>query len=412
MLHVQHHFTEHTYAGKTPGIVQPSSEAQASLIRSTYKAAGLDYSKTQYFEAHGTGTPVGDPLELGALGATLGTAKRQANQPLYVGSVKTNIGHLEGCAGLAGLLKTVLCLENAVIVPSLNYKTPNPRLRLEEWSLKVPTELTPWPTTGVRRASINSFGYGGSNAHCIIDDAYNYLKLRGLHGKTNSVSESTLAYPDSNEDTDSGHGTMSASPASESSDFFPSSTSRRPRLFVFSSHEQGTLQGLVKIYADYLGDKSVKDSIAANEFMANLAFTLGNRRTSFAWRISVAASTIPELTATLSERVKANRAGKAPKTVFIFTGQGAQWHAMGRELLAYEIFRRTIEEADNHLTALGAEWSVLSELKAGEENSQISLAKYSQPLCVILQIALVNLLDRWGMKPAAVAGHSSGEIGK
>ncbi|MCJ1403373.1 hypothetical protein MMC11_006596 [Xylographa trunciseda] len=396
--------------GKTPGIVQPSSEAQASLIRSTYKAAGLDYSKTQYFEAHGTGTPVGDPLELGALGATLGTTKRQAGQPLYVGSVKTNIGHLEGCAGLAGLLKTVLCLENAVIVPSLNYEKPNPRLRLDEWSLKVPTELTPWPTRGVRRASINSFGYGGSNAHCIVDDAYNYLKLRGLHGKTTSVPEATLFYPDSAEDTDSGHGTMTGSPASESIDFFPSPTGRRPRLFVLSSHEQGTLQGLVKLYADHLADKSVKDTLAANEFLANLAFTLGNRRTSFAWRASVVASSINDLATVLGERIKGNRAGKTPKTVFIFTGQGAQWYAMGRELMAYEVFRRTVDEADKHLTALGAEWSVLTELKAREEDSQISLAKFSQPLCVILQIALVNLLAHWGMKPAAVAGHSSGEI--
>lgn len=143
--------------GKTPGIVQPNSEAQAALIRETYDKAGLNYSDTQYFEAHGTGTRVGDPLELGSMATTF-AMKQNTEQPLYVGSVKTNIGHLEGVAGLAGLLKTVLQLENGMIVPSLNYENPNPKLRLEEWHIKVPTSLTPWPTNGLRRASVNSFG--------------------------------------------------------------------------------------------------------------------------------------------------------------------------------------------------------------------------------------------------------------
>lgn len=133
------------------------------MIRTVYDKAGLDFSKTQYFEAHGTGTPIGDPLELGALGKTFGTSKREDGKPLYVGSVKTNIGHLEGCAGLAGLLKTILCMENGVIVPSLNFERPNPKLRLDEWGLKIPTKTIPWPTYGLRRASVNSFGYGGTN---------------------------------------------------------------------------------------------------------------------------------------------------------------------------------------------------------------------------------------------------------
>ena len=141
----------------------PNADAQASMILSVYEKAGLQHDQTQYFEAHGTGTPVGDPLELSAVGKTLGQAKRDSGQPLYVGSVKTNIGHLEGCAGLAGLLKTILCLENGVIVPSLNFENPNPKLRLDEWGLKIPTKTIPWPTNGLRRASVNSFGYGGTN---------------------------------------------------------------------------------------------------------------------------------------------------------------------------------------------------------------------------------------------------------
>ena len=146
----------------------PNPDAQASMIRSVYEKAGLEYAQTQYFEAHGTGTPVGDPLELSALGSTFGKANRDPEQPLYVGSVKTNIGHLEGCAGLAGLLKTILCLENNVIVPSLNFKKPNPKLRLDECGLRNPTTLLPWPTNCVRSASVNSFGYGGTNGGEIV----------------------------------------------------------------------------------------------------------------------------------------------------------------------------------------------------------------------------------------------------
>lgn len=382
------------------------------MIRATYERAGLDYSKTQYFEAHGTGTPLGDPLEMSAVGATLGSLPRESGGPLYVGSVKTNIGHLEGCAGLAGLMKTILCLENAVIVPSINYERPNPRLRMDEWGLEVASKLIPWPTNGLRRASINSFGYGGSNAHCILDDAYHYLKLRGIQGNTNSVKTSALSSPESDEETDSGLGSATSSPLESSLDYFPSGTDQHPRLFLFSAHEQSVLQTLVKSYGEYTSSKSKKEAVLEDRFLANLAFTLGDRRSAFPWRAPVVSSSKADLGSALVQKIKGNRAGKGPKTAFIFTGQGAQWHAMGRELLAYDVFSRTVEEADNYLSSLGADWSVLKELNASEQDSRISMAKLSQPLCAVLQIALVNLLNHWGVKPTTVIGHSSGEIGQ
>jgi acyl transferase domain-containing protein len=162
--------------GKTPAITVPSAHAQMDLIRSTYARAGLDMNHTTYFEAHGTGTPVGDPLELRAIGETIGASLGEHNHPILVGSVKSNIGHLEGSSGIAGVIKTVLAMEHGEIPAVAEFKSLNPRIRQDEWRVSIPTELTPWPADGLRRASINSFGYGGSNAHAILDDALHYLQ--------------------------------------------------------------------------------------------------------------------------------------------------------------------------------------------------------------------------------------------
>lgn len=384
--------------------MQPSSEAQATLIHQTYRAAGLNFADTQYFEAHGTGTPVGDPIELEALAATFGNAKRSGEQPLYVGSVKTNIGHLEGCAGLAGLLKTILSLENGVIIPSLNYENPNPKLRLDDWHIKVATKLTPWPTDGLRRASVNSFGYGGSNAHCIVDDAYHYLKLRGLNGTTATTHSSPSIV--------NGNGNGSGSGRSSSSPGAIQGTNARPRLFVFSSPQQAALQRLANSYANYLHEPFSGSPKGADSFLKSLAFTLSDRRSIFQWRTACVAASAADLAAALRQSMKTNRTNQSPEIAYVFTGQGAQWQGMGRELFQYEVFAQTVADADNYLASLGADWSVLGELNASTEESNVNLAKFSQPLCTILQIALVDLLRHWGVQPAAVVGHSSGEIGE
>ena len=385
--------------------MQPSSEAQEDLIRATYNAAEIDPRTVQYFEAHGTGTRIGDPLELNALVNSLRTRERSAEDSLYVGSVKTNIGHLEGAAGLAGLLKTILSLENGVILPHINFDRPNPKLPLEEWRLRVATNITPWPTRGLRRASVNSFGYGGSNAHCIVDDAYNYLREKGLHGNSATVpSPPILDESNGDLDSDSGLGSMPSTPDSEPCE-------GRPRLFVLSSPEQAALQRLTALYGRHV--KSLKSLSDIQQTLDNLAFTLGTRRSFFQWRAALVAGSANDLVSELEKPVRSNRSGNPPKSVFLFTGQGAQWYAMGRELLQYEVYAKTVTEADNYLKEeLQAEWSVLEELGASEGDSKINMAKFSQPLCVILQTALVDLLDHWGVQPAAVVGHSSGEIGK
>ncbi|KAJ6150676.1 hypothetical protein N7470_007270 [Penicillium chermesinum] len=181
--------------GRTPGIVQPSRQAQAELIRDTYQKAGLDMHLTRYVEAHGTGTPVGDPIEAGAIADAFQSSISPA-RPLYVGSVKSNIGHLEGTSGIAGLIKSVLMLEQGMIPAIAGLENVNRTIEESHPDLLFPRKLCQWPSNGLRRLSINSFGFGGTNAHVIMEDAHHHLKLAGLDGyqKKNRVSRLAAAY--------------------------------------------------------------------------------------------------------------------------------------------------------------------------------------------------------------------------
>ena len=199
---------------------------------------------------------------------------------------------------------------------------------------------------------------------------------------------------------------------SESPKYFAPTLETLPRLFVLSSPEQNSLQRIADALASYTKEKITRAPSAIEDVLSDLAFTLSNRRSVFQWRATFVAFSAKDLTSALTQRIKSGRAGKPPKITFVFTGQGAQWHAMGRELLAYEIYSQTVKEADEYLKKLGADWSVWDEMMASAEDSHINLPKYSQPLCAVLQIALVNLLDHWGVTAAAVVGHSSGEIGE
>ncbi|OIW35579.1 hypothetical protein CONLIGDRAFT_63350 [Coniochaeta ligniaria NRRL 30616] len=393
--------------GHTPAITVPSAEAQMSLIQTTYDRAGLDFKQTSYFEAHGTGTPVGDPLELLAIGKTIGAARQELGGPVIVGSVKSNIGHLEGSSGVAGVIKAVLALENGAIPAVAEFENPNPRLRLDEWNLQIPKELTAWPSPGLRRVSINSFGYGGSNAHVILDDALHYLEARNLVGNHNT-SPGTLARSGTplSVSTDSG---VSVGKDDEQK---PSSTHKR--VFVFSSPEQEALTRLAETYADHLRhnvESTSKDK--TEELLSNLAFTLSQRRSIFDWRSFAVADSITGLQTILEARLpKLGRVARDPSAAFVFTGQGAQWFAMGRELRVYAVFQESLAQADVFLRSLGSPWSALEELlERDKATSRINEPQLSQPLCTALQIALVDLLTHWGLRPKAVVGHSSGEIG-
>lgn len=372
--------------GHTTGITLPNSDAQAELIKSTYRAAGLEFSDTGYFEAHGTGTAAGDPLELGAVANTLAAAQRPGNS-LLVGSVKSNIGHLEGAAGLAGVIKCILMLENGIVLPNIHFDRPNRRIPFKEWKIAIPTNAMPWPSHALQRASVNSFGYGGTNAHAIIDSATQYFS----DGCQHDLNRLPIA---------------------------PAPSSNRPRLFIVSARDGPALDRIRKSFTDHLasveskGDSQAMENEA--EYLAKLAFTLSERRTRFDWKAYAVASTISELREQLSTTaaIQGARSSKASRVAFVFTGQGAQWARMGLELLQYPVFQASVSDAEIHLTSeLDCDWSVLHELQLSGQESNVQLARVSQPMCTILQVALVDLLASWNIKPSGVVGHSSGEIG-
>lgn len=418
--------TSVTHDGRTPGINLPSAESQEDLIRAAYTNANLTPENTTYFEAHGPGTPAGDPLETSAISKVF-SKYHTPELPLYVGSVKSNIGHLEAAAGIAGLTKAIYALEKGQIPPNIWFERANPKILLKEWNLAVPTALLPWPIDGLRRASINSFGYGGTNAHCIIDDAYNYLTSRGLTGRHNTASivprpalltpepevPSSLAssaVPTSvlNSEVVSTEGTTTPASEVDSAEDL-GVISSTPQLLVWSHHEQNGIARTAKDLQAYLKEGNVLATEAPTH-LKRLAYTLSGRRSRHAWASFVVASDLDEAVKELDIPAKHLRPSDNLASVWIFTGQGAQWFGMGRELLAYRTYRTRIEEAAAHLKSLGCEWDLVEELGKSQADSRVNEPQISQPACTAVQVGLVDLLKEWGAAPDFTVGHSSGEI--
>lgn len=410
--------------GKNTGITLPMRDAQARLIRQAYQHAGCDFSRTGYIEAHGTGTPAGDPIEASAIGETLGSVRPEGDEgKLYMGSVKSNIGHLEGASGLAGMIKTILSLEKGIIPPNVWFENGNQDIDFDGWRLRVPTEPTAWPTTGLRRASVNSFGYGGTNGHVILDDAHHYMAERGLRGKhrtSPSPREEALVLDRSSTSSASSDFEITSVETSDASipDFAminrkrakPShnATTTRPRVFHLAGHDGSSVLRNAKLLSKHVASKNVEDEQA---LLDNLAFTMCERRSALDVGGFVVASSKEQLARELEGlSLTSSRNKEAPSLGFIFTGQGAQWWAMGRELLQYPVFEQAIRACDKAVTSFGSSWSLHDELVKSQKSSRINEAEISQPLCTALQIALVDLFASWDIYPDRVVGHSSGEI--
>jgi acyl transferase domain-containing protein/NADPH:quinone reductase-like Zn-dependent oxidoreductase len=348
--------------GKTPTITSPSQEAQEELIRTCYRNAGLNPADTAYVEAHGTGTATGDPIETGAIGEVMGRGRR-ADQPLLIGSVKSNLGHLEAASGLAAIIKVAMAFEKGVIPPNFDFKVGNPGILFDKWRLTVPTQPTPWPEHLARRASVSNFGYGGTNAHVILEDPAYYIQK--------------------------------SAPAPQDTRF----------LFPVSAKDETAAKTMIANLADFLESNPAED---VN--LRDLAYTLGDKRSRFPWTATTSAQTVSELIESL-RALKPSFSDKNPRLGFVFNGQGAQWHAMGRELMGtYPVFDKTLREIEYHLKDFGAEWSLIEELTRDAETTRVNEPRLSMPLSVAIQVALVRLLESWNIRPTAVTGHSSGEI--
>ncbi|KAL2830329.1 hypothetical protein BDW59DRAFT_158657 [Aspergillus cavernicola] len=375
--------------GRTKGITLPSPQAQAELIRDTYRRAGLDLSvasdSCQYFEAHGTGTQAGDPREASAIhDAFFGAEGTDTDLRLVVGSIKTVMGHTEGTAGMAGMLKALLAIRHRVIPPNLHFNNLNPSVAPFYDRLTIPTEPIPWPAVAPGtplRASVNSFGFGGTNAHAIME-----------------------SYEPENHTSASNQGDGVVLP------------------LVLSAHSEKALVSVVENYATFLIQSQETTSLR------DLAWTLHSRRSNLPVKVAFSGLSAPDLAQQMQDKLESVRntpgtelgtrspaiASEKPPLLGVFTGQGAQWPAMGKHLIGdSRAFRETIERLEKSLAELddGPDWSLKDEILAPKAKSRVAEAALSQPLCTAIAIGLVDLLHASGVSFSAVVGHSSGEIG-
>ncbi|EAU32451.1 hypothetical protein ATEG_07067 [Aspergillus terreus NIH2624] len=351
--------------GRTTGITNPSGDAQEKLIREVYTRAGISTEDTGFVEAHGTGTKVGDPIEAGVLSRVFSPG-RTKRFPLYVGSAKSNFGHLENTSGIVSIIKASLMLEKGFILPNANFEKANDAIPFDKYHLKVPTTIRPWPKNK-RFISINNFGFGGSNTHVVLE------RFRPPSDTETSFIEAS------------------------------------PRLFVLSANDEAAAKSMMTKLSVYIEQHP---EVFQKRLAYDLAYTLGQRRTHFQWRVAIAASGCNELGAALhGVDVRPNRAVKSPKIAFVYTGQGAQWARMGQELMSsHPVFANTMNAAAACLEKFGADFPLIGELSKGGSESNINQPHISQPVCTAIQLALTDLLSSWGVKPSAVTGHSSGEI--
>ena len=348
--------------GRTNGLTAPSGRSQEALIRRALHQAGVTPEELGYVEAHGTGTPLGDPIEMEALGAVLGWGRAA---PCLVGSVKTNLGHLEGAAGIAGLIKTVLALQHGSVPAHLHFRRLNPHISMPP-TLAIPTSLGPWPAgRGRRCAGVSSFGWSGTNAHVVLE---------------------------------------AAPPVVDA----PPAAARDAVLLPLSARSAPALAALARSYSG---------ALAGADRLEDLVYTAAVRRAHHEHRLAVVGRSADGLREALTEYLARgshpaviagrNRKASAP-LAFVFPGQGSQWPGMGRRLLVQEmVFRESLERCDEAIRR-EAGWSVVERLTVVDR--ELDGIDEVQPALFAVSVALAALWQSWGIQPGAVVGHSLGEI--
>ncbi|KAI0906505.1 hypothetical protein F4823DRAFT_607070 [Ustulina deusta] len=357
------------------GITHPSLKGQERVVRMAYQKANLDPNLTAYAELHGTGTPVGDPIEVQAISRAMNDS-RPLDKPLLMGAVKPNIGHSEAASGIFAVMKAALMTESSTIPGVAYFQNLNPEIKEKEWNVKVHADTAPWPSDfSIRRASVSSFGYGGTNGHVIvesIDSLYPWYQHAKKKRETRHVR-----------------------------------SSKTPSLLCFSAHDKPTL----------LRNVAAIGAVAEEYNLTDLAYTLNMRRTKFTHRAYVVAREGREPEAFSVAASQTGFASKKPVSIgFLFTGQGAQWAGMGKAALQeIPVILDTIQHLDRILSKLQPKpsFSMAELLLHNDENSvnRINDPDVAQPLCTAIQIALVDLFAQWNITPEVSIGHSSGEIG-
>jgi acyl transferase domain-containing protein/D-arabinose 1-dehydrogenase-like Zn-dependent alcohol dehydrogenase/acyl carrier protein len=349
--------------GRSNGLTAPNGPAQEAVIRSALVRAGIHPPDVGFVEAHGTGTALGDPIEVQALAAVLGEAR--GPDPVLVSSVKTNVGHLEAAAGIAGLIKAVLAVQHGQIPPHLHFRTPSPHIDWDRVPVLVPTAVTPWPAGYQKRiAGVSSFGFSGTNAHVVVEEApRDQIGVEAGEGAREGVEILTIS-------------------------------ARTP-------------EGVRALAASY------RAALAApGVSLRDVCYTAAVRRSHLEERVAVVGETEEELCAGLEAVERGNRQGlrgrERPKLVFVFPGQGGQHAGMARALLARDaVFRQAVEACDAACRTQGA-WRVLEWLEQGEEWA--TSIERVQPTLFAVQVGLAAVWEAWGIRPDAVIGHSMGEV--
>jgi myxalamid-type polyketide synthase MxaE and MxaD len=376
--------------GRSSGLTVPNGPAQEAVIRTALKNARLTPADIDYVEAHGTGTSLGDPIEVEALGAVM-AAGRPADRPLLIGAAKTNLGHTEAAAGLAGLLKVVMSLRHEAIAPNLHFSRPSPAIPWGSLPIEVPTSVTPWPRGArPRRAGVSAFGFSGTNAHAILEE----FPVAPAESKAASESASKPASESASE------------PAHESS-------RDRPYVLPLSARTDAALRALAGSWAARLAE-------SPQPALADVCYTAAAGRAHYPARLAVRATSVQGARAALSDWLEKgqaedlvageHRAGAGPRIAFLFTGQGSQYAGMGRALYRSErVFREALDRCAAAMSAHLSKPLLDVMFASQEESADIHLTGFTQPALFALEYALAELWKSWGVTPHVVLGHSVGE---
>ena len=371
--------------GASAGLTAPNGPSQERVIAAALERAGIEPAEVDYLEAHGTGTELGDPIEIEAMSAVYGQG-RPSDRPLLIGSVKTNVGHLEAAAGIAGLVKAVLAMGECRVPPHLNFNTPNPHIEWDRMAVRVAAAGEPWPATGARppRAAVSSFGFSGTNAHIVLE---------GPGG--DDRPEAPSAGPEVGVPLPDGA--------------VPAKTPRAQRLLPLSGRSVAAVGELAGRYRAWLRESGPE---IHPERLADMAWTASTGRSRFDVRAGIVfddAGSLADDLAALSRGTRVAVAGRGTRAAFLFTGQGSQWGGMGRALYECEpVARGVLERCDALMRKLRG--ASLLDVMFGEPAEALDDTRWTQPALYALECALTAQWRSLGLEPVAVLGHSVGEL--